>query len=173
MLGAERNLSYYRARYYDPQSGRFTSEDIARFEAGLDFYAYVHNSPVMFIDPMGLQQYPRNFVGPLPPSPGLHYANSVSACENQFNSCKNKAKKNALKGGFIVFVASGIAFDAGIVGCFGIGGPAGVACSLAVEEVQTALTPILIAPFGGNYFDNIADCHNQKSKCLATQTCKK
>jgi hypothetical protein len=85
---------------------------------------------------MGLQQYPRNFVGPIPPSAGQQYANSVSACDSQFNTCKNKAKKNAFKGGLVVFVASSIAFDTEIVGCLTMGGPTGVACSLAVEEMQ-------------------------------------
>jgi hypothetical protein len=46
--------SYYRARYYDPSLGRFLSEDIAGFAAGIEFYAYVQNRPTQFTDPSGL-----------------------------------------------------------------------------------------------------------------------
>ena len=47
-------LYYYRARYYDPQVGRFVSEDLARFNGGVNFYSYVANSPVDLSDPLGL-----------------------------------------------------------------------------------------------------------------------
>jgi RHS repeat-associated protein len=47
------NLYFFRARYYNPQLGRFISEDPAGFEAGMNFYAYVHNSPIDFADPTG------------------------------------------------------------------------------------------------------------------------
>jgi RHS repeat-associated protein len=50
---AETGLYYYRARYYDPEAGRFVTEDLARFEAGVDFYTYVLNSPARFSDPAG------------------------------------------------------------------------------------------------------------------------
>ena len=46
--------SYYRARYYDPSSGRFLGEDSIRFNAGMDFYSYVRNNPTGLIDPSGL-----------------------------------------------------------------------------------------------------------------------
>ena len=46
--------SYYRARYYDPQTGRFISEDPLGFAGGIDFYAYTHNHPIDFLDPFGL-----------------------------------------------------------------------------------------------------------------------
>jgi len=49
------SASFYRARYYDPSSGRFVSEDPVGFEAGADFYVYVRNGPVIFVDPRGLQ----------------------------------------------------------------------------------------------------------------------
>jgi RHS repeat-associated protein len=45
--------SYYRARYYDPQVGRFINEDSIGFAAGLNFYRYVHNRPSTMIDPSG------------------------------------------------------------------------------------------------------------------------
>jgi RHS repeat-associated protein len=52
---AETGLYYYRARYYDPNTGRFISEDPIRFKAGINLYAYVLNAPVNFIDPVGLK----------------------------------------------------------------------------------------------------------------------
>ncbi|MBI2265911.1 MAG: RHS repeat-associated core domain-containing protein [Armatimonadetes bacterium] len=52
----ETGLYYYRARYYDPQVGRFIGEDpIGGFEQSL--YAYVGNNPVGWIDPFGLYSY--------------------------------------------------------------------------------------------------------------------
>ena len=47
--------SNYRARYYDPQIGRFISEDPIGFGGGgTNLYAYVGNDPVNKIDLMGL-----------------------------------------------------------------------------------------------------------------------
>jgi RHS repeat-associated protein len=48
--------SYYRARYYDPSTGRFNSEDPLTFGGGADFYTYVGNGPVNWVDPVGLAQ---------------------------------------------------------------------------------------------------------------------
>lgn len=48
------NLSYYRARYYDPTSGRFISQDPIRFAGSINFYSYVSNNSVLRIDPSGL-----------------------------------------------------------------------------------------------------------------------
>lgn len=45
---------YYRARYYDPQIGRFTQRDPAGFVDGVNPYAYVGNNPVSLTDPLGL-----------------------------------------------------------------------------------------------------------------------
>jgi RHS repeat-associated protein len=54
---SETGLYYYRARYYNPQAGRFISEDPLKFGGGdANFYAYVGNSPAKFRDPAGLQK---------------------------------------------------------------------------------------------------------------------
>ncbi len=46
---------YYRARYYDSLTGRFTSEDPVGFDlGGMNFYAYVENNPTALVDPLGL-----------------------------------------------------------------------------------------------------------------------
>ncbi len=47
------NLYYYRARYYNPSLQRFITEDPIRFNGGINFYGYVQNSPVDFVDPSG------------------------------------------------------------------------------------------------------------------------
>jgi RHS repeat-associated protein len=49
----ETSLYYYRARYYDPQSGRFLSEDPANFGGGPNFYVYSLNNPINLRDPRG------------------------------------------------------------------------------------------------------------------------
>lgn len=46
-------LMHYRARWYDPQQGRFMSEDPIGFDGGLNLYGYVGNSPMMYTDPSG------------------------------------------------------------------------------------------------------------------------
>jgi len=45
---------YMRARYYDPEVGRFISEDPIGFEGGINLYAYASNNPILLIDPSGL-----------------------------------------------------------------------------------------------------------------------
>jgi RHS repeat-associated protein len=50
----ESGLHYYRARYYDPGAGRFLSEDPLRFQATANFFAYVDNGPISWLDPGGL-----------------------------------------------------------------------------------------------------------------------
>ncbi len=50
----ETGLYYYRARYYDPEIGRFLTEDPIGFASGdVNFYAYVNNNPLNFTDPSG------------------------------------------------------------------------------------------------------------------------
>jgi RHS repeat-associated protein len=63
-LASETPLYYYRARYYDAQAGRFTSEDPVRFDAGPNSYRYVRNSPILLKDPTGLIEI-------LPPDPTI------------------------------------------------------------------------------------------------------
>jgi RHS repeat-associated protein len=72
----ETSLYFYRARYYDPKTGRFLSEDPLEFAGdGPDFYAYTNNNPVNWVDPMGTSILCPTFIPwcspdvPPPPSP--------------------------------------------------------------------------------------------------------
>ncbi len=61
-LGDE-GLYYFNARWYDPQLGRFTTEDPIR--DGANWFAYVSNNPMMFVDPTGLLKVHRKGVSPM------------------------------------------------------------------------------------------------------------
>lgn len=51
----ELGLYYYRARYYDPQSGTFLAQDpLGIRPKDLNGYSYVSANPVAFVDPYGL-----------------------------------------------------------------------------------------------------------------------
>jgi len=56
---------YNRARYYDPSTGHFITEDPVRFYGAPNFYQYVRNNPALLIDPTGM--FTR-----LPPDPGIN-----------------------------------------------------------------------------------------------------
>ncbi len=57
----ETSLYYYRARYYDPNVGRFLNEDPMRFRAGVNFYRYVNNRVTDLTDPYGLTCFAGGF----------------------------------------------------------------------------------------------------------------
>ena len=48
-------LMYYRARYYNPRTARFISEDPIGLAGGVNLYGYVEGSPTNATDPLGLQ----------------------------------------------------------------------------------------------------------------------
>ena len=56
-LEHETGLYYYRARYYDPELGRFISEDPIGFSGGdVNLFRYVVNDPMNQVDPSGLDR---------------------------------------------------------------------------------------------------------------------
>ncbi len=52
-------LTYLRARYYNPATGRFTQEDVI-YDDGFNLYAYCGSNPVIYCDPSGLAKKDNN-----------------------------------------------------------------------------------------------------------------
>jgi RHS repeat-associated protein len=46
-------LYHFRARWYDPETGRWLSNDPIGISGGLNLYAFCGNDPVNYVDPMG------------------------------------------------------------------------------------------------------------------------
>ncbi len=65
MFDDSTGLLYLRARYYDPKLGRFISADpfLGRLEQPVtqNRFIYVHNNPLLFVDPSGLASSYNNY----------------------------------------------------------------------------------------------------------------
>lgn len=86
-LDSESGLYYYRARYYNPEVGRFMSEDPIGFAGGPNFFSFVGNNPVNYSDPSGL--LPKlsdvdNWGSPWPDSKRLSVNNDQYTLRYQF-----------------------------------------------------------------------------------------
>jgi RHS repeat-associated protein len=57
-------LYYFRARWYDPVTGRWLSPDPIGINGGLNQYVFCANNPVNFIDPLGMATADYDFVDP-------------------------------------------------------------------------------------------------------------
>jgi len=87
------SLQHLGARYYMPDIGRFITQD--PLGAGMNWYAYVENNPVGFVDPMGLtdEWWDLSYLAYMNPfgaenraeviTPGLHHG--LSALEDYIN----------------------------------------------------------------------------------------
>jgi len=65
-------------RFYDPEIGRFGQRD--PIQDGMNWYAYVRNSPVSWVDPAGLNAWHGEPM-PEPPDPGPFMPNTRSRSE--------------------------------------------------------------------------------------------
>jgi len=148
MLPEEANRSYYRARYYDPNSGRFISEDPLRFEGWINFYAYTQNSPLVWIDPSGENQCfsvtPNGMteipcsdtihvvvqMPPRPPAGPLHYHDTSPGCAcnpqylmTQVQNIKTEERNKNFRTGVSAVAEAGVLEGYGHVAGHFVGGP--------------------------------------------------
>ncbi len=76
----ESGLYYYYHRYYDPNTGRFITEDPIGIAGGLNLYKAFGNNPVSYVDPWGL----------MPPSPGYYLSGYYRYWAKVRGAIKNK-----------------------------------------------------------------------------------
>ena len=115
-------LYYLRARYYNPATGRFLSEDPIGLAGGVNEYAYAYDNPIDLTDPLGLKPPP----DPFAPNNGTQNPRSTM--------CKVK-------------VGAGIALDtAGTVA----GLIPGAGAALVTTQVSLGLASSAYSAFNGN-----------------------
>ncbi|HEX9722782.1 MAG TPA: RHS repeat-associated core domain-containing protein [Vicinamibacteria bacterium] len=85
---AETGLYYYRARYYDPRTGRFISEDPIGFGDGPNLYAYVAGDPINRRDPSGTS-WVHVGLGALEVLTWLYHAYEFAHCNAENAECNN------------------------------------------------------------------------------------
>lgn len=105
------NLYYYRARYYEPESGRFISEDPIMFNGGSNFYAYANNNPINSRDPLGL---------------------------NSCQACYDEKRADCQFTYWATFSGAGLIAGAGMVSCIVAAAPASPFVAMGIDAALTA-----------------------------------
>ncbi len=67
-------LYYYRARYYNPVWQRFIAEDPIGLRGPINLYAYADGNPVIFVDPLGHNNYLAGTGGTFTIVTGIEYS---------------------------------------------------------------------------------------------------
>ncbi len=127
----ETELYYLQTRYYDPELGRFISQDSIEYAApetinGLNLYAYCGNNPVMNIDPTGTF-----FIGFLIALAGIALAGVMSGVGAVINADEDENKWGTFLGGFVNGVIGGVGIAIGVA----TGGIAGLAIAVGMGIV--------------------------------------
>lgn len=136
------------ARWYDPQTGRFITEDPAR--DGVNWYAYCGNNPLNFTDPTGLTTlddyaYQMETTHSDNAVDARNYANAQEAANHPTDSFSSIQEDRAniysvglaigmIGAGVCLTVDGGSKFGAGVAGAFATGGEA-----LAIPAYDAAL----------------------------------
>jgi RHS repeat-associated protein len=81
-LGPQVDISYMRARWYEPKTGRFLSEDPIGLEGGGNLYLYAHDDPVNFSDPTGTDECPT----------GTYVVRTVMISTTEFVECRGQGR---------------------------------------------------------------------------------
>jgi len=77
----ETETIYLRMRYYSPKTGRFLTEDPAY--DGLNWYTYCSNSPVMRIDPWGLEDVILTYIAEKNGGTAIYHEETVNDVRKQ------------------------------------------------------------------------------------------
>ncbi|MFH0803314.1 MAG: RHS repeat-associated core domain-containing protein [bacterium] len=144
-------LTYLRARYYDPSMGRFQTQDPIGFNGGMNFYAYCGGNPGNFIDLTGKETgwvtiQPYEPPAPAPPNPNILVINM----QGELN-----APGYPLGGSTSITIYIDITTgDYVMTTSYGVGIGPGIGGISSIEIGQTAAPNIEDASYG-NFLTNI------------------
>ncbi len=98
---SETGFIFFGRRYYSPSIGRFLTCDPLGFADGPNLYAYVHNQPLILIDPYGLTAEENAWAATSGIGQGIAngFFNPLETLERNFDSFKDLGG-NILKGDF-------------------------------------------------------------------------
>ena len=148
----ETGLYYLKTRYYDPEVGRFISQDDVSYLDpehinGLNLYAYCGNNPVMFTDPNGTSFLLTLFIGAL--IAGV-VSGAIKATTTAISGGSGMECLGAFAGGFITGVALG---GAAILG----GGLAVGAVMATTATVLGSMAAVAVGSFAAGVFSYYAE----------------
>jgi RHS repeat-associated protein len=148
-------IYYYRTRYYNPQIGRFITEDPIGFLGGINEYTYVGDNPMDFFDPFGLDKKAPNNGTPWYKNPCVQSALAKGAASTAIDAVGLLPEGGAVAGAFSLWhgaagVSNGIKilqrvkFGAGIISAASAGSDASQdgALSLAGAQLATGFASI-------------------------------
>jgi RHS repeat-associated protein len=140
-------VDYYRARYYNPTTGRFLSEDPMGFAGGINLYAYAKNNPVNFLDAFGLCSTLPPV--PSPPDPVLGYS-----------QCFNQVMKEAHRDELIFSIAVNVVY-ADLLAVALLLGPEGLVAVAVIEMLDVMLEITFFLAMQNKIYEEEERCMQQ------------
>jgi len=96
---SETGLCYYKNRYFSAKIGRFLQPDPIGYDSGdLNLYTYVNNSPLVYTDPLGLQQNTSPGGRDTTPDPVREQGRQQDTAANNAEQKKINAKNETRRG---------------------------------------------------------------------------
>ncbi len=151
----ETGLYYLQSRYYDPETGRFISQDSIDYADpeevnGLNLYAYCGNNPVMNVDPTG-----KSLIGCLVLLIiGIVASGVINGVVAGANAAEGESFWSAFAGGFVNGVISGIGLAVGLavavgggIGALVVGGIIAAGFGFAGGVAGSAVTQKITQPY--------------------------
>jgi RHS repeat-associated protein len=124
----ELGLYHYKARFYDPATGRFLQTDPIGMAGGMNLYAYAGGDPVNATDPWGLYPFP----GGIPTIPSKKEAGAVAPFCRTNVGASNPCERLQVGPSFASYS----------------GGPLGAFASIADDIDRNAVVRVSAAPPG-------------------------
>jgi len=171
---SETGLIYMKARFYDPDVGRFLSQDtyLGNNSAppSLNRYLYAYNNPNLYIDPDG-----HSVAGMDMDRSGFRHTLPEKFNRPEHEAIREAGDKGGAIGGALVIgaVTGGLSISACVASgvCSGLATIGGTAASLSDPDVDSLVPSGKITKNTGNAIDAVSDAAQKaKKKLSATPT---